>query len=594
MKKKHLFWELFPSFLAIVIITLVAVQWYASRIINDIYISRTKSELQTSVAVFAEQVRGNASDLDIETIDPLCKKLGLAVKHRYTVILPAGGVIGDSEKEPAGMDNHAQRPEVVQAFSGNLGESRRYSQTLQKWMIYIAIPVALEGETLAVVRASLPLSDVREPLMALHYQSITAGLLIALVAGFISIFLSGRISRPLKVLREGSEAFGSGNFEQKLPSSSVTEIAVLADTMNQMAAQLNERISTITRQRDEQNSLLFCMMEAVIAIDLEKHVIRMNRSARDLFTVVDAEFEGRNIEELIRNPDLHNITTETLGSESLVEGDVYLADSDRHLLAHGTVLHDAEGQKIGALIVLNDITKLWKLERMRKDFVANVSHELKTPITSIKGFAETILDGAIDNRDDLQRFLQIINKQAGRLQSIVEDLLSLSSIEHDAASNDIELHETNIQNIIDNAVQTCRARAANKNIKLKANADPSFRAHVNVQLLEQALTNLIENAIKYSDSETTVILNCREVEGEIIISVRDEGPGIAKEYQPRVFERFYRVDKSRSRRLGGTGLGLAIVKRVAIAHGGRAEVQSDLGRGSTFSIILPKADESRA
>lgn len=589
MKKKRLFWELFPSFLVVVLITLVAVQWYASRIIGSIYLHHTQQELHTSVSVFAEHLRDRADDFSVVNIDALCDRLGPVSGHRYTVIIPSGKVIGDSEKNPETMDNHGTRPEISDAFSGVPGESKRYSQTLQQWMLYIAVPLAVDGHNIAVVRAAVPLADVRDSIDALHSQSITVGIVIALLAGLISLFLSGRISRPLQELRRGVEAFGAGKFDQKLPSSPVAEIDLLADTMNHMATQLNDRISTVTRQRDEQNSLLFCMMEAVIAIDLHKHVIRMNRSARDLFCVAGDAFKGRNIEEIVRNPDLHAVTTKALECSNLVEGDIYLADRDKHLSAHGTGLHDAEGEKIGALIVLNDITRLRKLERMRKDFVANVSHELKTPITSIKGFAETLIDGAAANQEDLDRFLNIINKQAARLQSIVEDLLSLSEIEHDADRNEIDLQESGLQNIIDLALQTCRASANRKKINLQQEPAADCRANVNVQLLEQAVINLIENAIKYSDSGTDVTVGCKALEGEVVISVSDSGPGIAKKHLARLFERFYRVDKSRSRKLGGTGLGLAIVKRVAIAHGGRAEVDSDLGKGSTFSIILPKA-----
>lgn len=587
MRKKRLFWEIFPSFLAMVVVCIVAVQAYSSRIIREVYYSRIQSELRAGVTIFAEQLKSQPDFLAAGNIDPLCKKMGDVVGHRFTVVLLNGKVVGDSDKEPDAMDNHGNRPEIIKAFSGQVGLSKRYSHTLQKWMMYAAVPMTVDGKNVAAARAAVPLSDVERSINALRSQSLVAGLVIILAAGFMSILISGRISRPLQDIRRGAQAFGSGDLQGRLPSSPVAEIDVLSDTMNRMAEQLNERISTITQQRDEQNSLLACMMEGVIAVDLEKRIIRMNKSCRNLFGVEDPDIIGKGMEEVVRNPDILRIIDRTLKHNEIFEGDIYLADRDRYLQAHGTLLHDAEGQRIGALIVLNDITRLRKLETVRRDFVANVSHELKTPITSIKGFAETLLDGATENKEDLDRFLQIINKQAERLQSIVEDLLVLSGIEHDADKNEIALQESRINNILDSAVQSCRTAASAKGINIHVEKDEGLKASANIQLLEQALVNLVDNAIKYSGEKTEILVSGRRTDKEIVLSVTDRGTGIAKKHLPRLFERFYRVDKSRSRDLGGTGLGLAIVKRVAIAHGGRVEVESELGKGSTFSIILP-------
>jgi len=258
------------------------------------------------------------------------------------------------------------------------------------------------------------------------------------------------------------------------------------------------------------------------------------------------------------------------------------------LNGHGTLLRDEGGKKIGALIVLNDITRLKRLENIRTEFVANVSHEIKTPITAIKGFVETLADGRVKDEADARRFLGIIASHVSRLESIIEDLLRLSRIEKDAEAEEIHLRNENIMNVIENAVQLCKPTAESKGINIDLDCDENLVARINSPLLEQAIVNLIDNSIKYSDKDKKVRIKAFQDERGIFIEIIDQGKGIEEEHIPRLFERFYRVDKARSRRLGGTGLGLAIVKHIIQAHGGHVSVISSLGKGSTFTILLPK------
>jgi two-component system phosphate regulon sensor histidine kinase PhoR len=329
------------------------------------------------------------------------------------------------------------------------------------------------------------------------------------------------------------------------------------------------------------------MVEGVLAVDDEKRLIKINESAAGLFQVDAARACGNSIEEVIRNTDLQAVIRDSLRSREPVEGDIHVPEGDRHLQAHGTVLHGATGGSLGAVIVLNDITHLRRLETMRRDFVANVSHELKTPITSIKGFAETLIDGAAGNKDELHRFLEIIGRQADRLQSILEDLLVLSSIEHGTENNDIELQEGRLINVLEGAARAGRSAAEKRNMTVQVTCGKDLKANMNIQLMEQAVINLVDNAVKYGTEDTTVEMIGESAGDEVAIHVVDHGPGIPRKHLGRVFERFYRVDKSRSRKLGGTGLGLAIVNRVAIAHQGRAVAESEVGKGSRFSIYLP-------
>lgn len=249
---------------------------------------------------------------------------------------------------------------------------------------------------------------------------------------------------------------------------------------------------------------------------------------------------------------------------------------------------DAGREHIGTLVIINDVTQLRRLENIRKDFVANVSHEIKTPLTAIKGFVETLHQGNVESSDETDRFLGIVNKHVNRLVSVIEDLLLLSRIEQEDESNAIQLEIGNIKDVFQSAFQICRSKSEEKNIDVRFDSDQSMTAHFNPNLIEQAVVNLLDNAIKYSDPDSIIDVKAIQDDSEIIISVKDQGSGIAQKHLPRLFERFYRVDKARSRKLGGTGLGLAIVKHIAQAHGGHVAVESQLGKGSTFYIYLPK------
>jgi len=296
------------------------------------------------------------------------------------------------------------------------------------------------------------------------------------------------------------------------------------------------------------------------------------------------------IQEVVRNTELQQIIRRALDSHEPVEGEIAIRSEPRVFLqAHGTVLRDGTGECIGALVVLNDITRLRTLENMRKEFVANVSHELKTPITSIKASVETLLDGAMENREMARRFLDIVVRHADRLNAIVDDLLSLSRIEQEAENRQIELDALDVEPVLQAAVQSCLVTADERGINIQVSCANDLKARMNAPLIEQAVVNLIDNATKYSDPGGVVHVVAEQKGTEVRIDVRDTGCGIAPEHLQRVFERFYRVDKARSRNAGGTGLGLSIVKHIVQAHGGRVTVESALGKGSTFSLFLPAA-----
>ncbi|MCK5243664.1 MAG: HAMP domain-containing protein [Desulfobacterales bacterium] len=587
-KKKRLLWQLYPSYLLITVISVMGVTWYASSSLRQFFLGQTASDLEARARLVEKQIEECLDPPDEKCVDSLCKRIGRRASTRITIILPSGKVIGDSREDPAKMDNHVDRPEFMQALTGPSGTSMRYSRTLEKNMMYVGIPVRANEQTLAVVRTSIPVTAIDVALKEIQIRIAGAGLVIALFAAALSLIVSRRITRPIEELKKGAESFARGDFQCTLPVSESEEIGGLAEAMNEMARQLHERINTIIGQRNEIEGVLCSMIEGVIAVDMDERVLSMNNAAARMFGCNPSEAQGRSIQEIVRNTVLRQFVTDTLSSVKPVERDVVLSSNgDLFLSGHGTLLQDAQGKQIGALIVLNDVTRLRRLEEIRRDFVANVSHEIKTPITAIKGFVETLREGAVKNSDDAERFLGIIEKHVERLEAIIEDLLNLSRIERGTERQENELVENSVKDVLETAIQVCEVGAVARKIDIELSCPENLFSKMEPRLLEQAVVNLLDNAVKYSNEESSIRVEASQGEGEIILSVRDEGCGIEKKHLSRLFERFYRVDKARSRQLGGTGLGLAIVKHIAQAHGGHVNVESTPGKGSTFSIYLP-------
>jgi two-component system phosphate regulon sensor histidine kinase PhoR len=592
MARKRLIWQIYPPFLLIILIALLAVTWVFSRSLDKFYAQETRLDLEARVQLVIPQVQGRLQPAQALYLDTLSKSLGKESQTRLTMILPNGEVVGDSEEEPQRMDNHADRPEIIDALHGRLGVATRYSHTLQQNMMYVALPVVEEERIVGCVRAALPIKSLDRTLESALYPVINSGLVIALIAALISLWLSRRISRPLEEMKRGAERFARGELDGRLPSYRGEEMGGLSEAMNQMAIQLDDRIRTVVRQRNEQEAVLASMIEGVLAVDNDEKVLRINQTAANLLDVAPDEAVGRLIQEKVRKPELQKFIAEALQSRASIEADITLTirGEELFLQAHGTPLRDARGHDIGALVVLNDITRLQRLENIRRDFVANVSHELKTPITAIKGSVETLIGGAVDEAESAQRFLDIIARQADRLNAIIEDLLALSRIEQGEEQAGLELTLTGIRQVLQSALQSCQVKAQAKQVQVDMDCPDDLQARLNAPLLEQALVNLVDNAIKYSAEGNRVLVSAfRNGESCLNIKVQDWGSGISREHLPRLFERFYRVDKARSRKLGGTGLGLAIVKHIVQAHGGEVTVESTPDQGSTFTITLPSS-----
>ncbi len=591
MRKTKLRLLLFGTFLFIILGLMGAFLWIAVRTFTHFYYTETTHHLETKARLISQDLKTGMALRRSPELQTLCRELSAAAAVRITFIHPDGQVLADSEELAERMENHADRTEIIGALTGKLSTNERYSHTLHQNMLYLAIPYpdgATGSAVRAIIRVAIPTTSMNHSLTNLYIRfSLFSGLVILFGAG-LGLWLAQKISQPWEEVRQHAKRFAQGELHQKLESSELEEVNGLAESLNQMATQLDDRTQALLQKQQEQEAILASMTEGVVAVDREENILNLNQAARLYLNITTPKILGRPLAEIVRNSQLQQLLTQTLADAGTVEGFILVpGETERYLQIHGSTLHDRQSKNIGAVLVLNDLTHVRRLENIRREFVANVSHELKTPITLIQGFVETLEDGAIKKAEEAKRFLQIIAKQTFRLHNIIEDLLTLSRIEQENERGSIPLATKELRPIIISALSLCQPAAEAKKIKLHFDCPEALTARMNDRLLEQALINYVNNAIAYSDPKTTVTVRATTTATEIILAVHDHGIGIPPEHLPRLFERFYRVDKSRSRDVGGSGLGLAIVKHITQAHGGKVQVESTPGQGSTFSILLP-------
>ncbi len=593
MKRKKLISRLVPSFLLITLLSLFFIGIILTLSIRKFYILNTTRELQEIALLVSNQIRTEHFVSNQAHLDSLCNALGESLRQRITIIDVDGAVLGDSHNDPKTMENHGDRPEIKSAFDGEEQIAIRYSPTEEVQYMYAAAPFFdSNGEIRGVIRASISLKAVEKSINQILIEIFISGIVVIIIATFLSYVISIRISRPLDTIKSGAERFSSGELSHRLPEYKVEELNKLSLSLNQMAIQLDQRIRTITKQRNELGAVLSSMVEGVIAIDNEARILKTNRAITKLISVEERRDHGKMLHEVIRNPDLQRFVIEILNLSENTDKEIIIDENNRKLRVHGSLLFDENNRRIGVLLVMNDITQISKLERIRKDFAANVSHELRTPLTTIKGFVETLLEGGLEEKTS-KKFLSIVSDHINRLNLIIEDLLNLAKIEQDVEKKQIKMSEIDLCTVLERAVEACSEKAGNREIRIISEfSGKRFTGIANASLLERAVVNFIDNAINYNEAGSEVIVDIEKEKEYHVIKVEDFGCGIAEKHLPRLFERFYRVDKDRDRQRGGSGLGLAIVKHIALIHKGLAEVESEIGKGSVFRFKLPRLLEN--
>lgn len=590
MRKTRIFWKLFVSFLLIAVVLLAIQTIFTATLTASLFRDSVRQDIESKSKIIAPEVVkslfSNSKDIG-KTIE----KLASSHSVRITLVATNGDIIADSVAEGLpGISDKLQKYRLLQAKP----ETAEFRLFEEQPSLVCSTPVMDGVELVAAIIVSVPSPETAGTTNKLNGLLLISLLVSIVIAGLATVLVSRGVTIPLLGLRRGLDEFGKGNFDYKIKPSSTVEFSEIANGMNQTAQKVKHTLNSLDTQRNMLDGVLESMTEGVMAVGLDERLIGMNHFACQLLGIDVSKMRGRLMQEVTRDIGLLGFIKKTLDSGNLEESEITLqGQNERIVKLTGSPLNDPDGKMSGVIIVLADITNLRHLENIRKEFVSNVSHELRTPITSIKGFVETLLSGAKDSPEDQERFLGIIAKHASRLNGIVEDLMELSRIEEAQSAGKIEFDEADPKKAVELSVAYMRDKASLKGVKIEANVQSS-KCRMNLNLIEHAVSNLVDNAINYSESEKTVWVTGETVGDGYEIKIRDEGIGIEKHHLPRLFERFYRVDKGRDRSNGGTGLGLAIVKHIVQAHGGKVTVTSDLGIGSTFVITLPVLNASQS
>ena len=588
MLRSRFFWKLYITYAVLVLITSAVIgvavqQQLRVALVDDVEAGLRNMALLVvphAAAAFRAEAAGN--------IQSQVQRLGQETGTRITLVLPAGDILADSDQRPSEMENHGDRPEIVAALADTFGVSRRFSNTLGESLLYVAHAVRDADRVIGFVRVSIPLSDVDARLSALRGTVLFGAGVGVLVALAIGLFVARRITSPITEMTSVAEALGQGDYSGRVESRSGDEIGVLGDTMNRLAEELTRRIASLGHERAQLGAMVAGMQEGVLAVDHEGRIVFCNRAVGRLLDVNAEIVEGQALAEIAPVPELHELLADAREQQTPDRRELTVRGLAGDIVMDARATPFEADEERGVVVVLYDITNLRRLEQIRTDFVANVSHELKTPLTSIKGFVETLLAGAIHDEENNMRFLAKIEDQVNRLTNLVSDLLSLAQIE--APAEEIPLTAVDWLPLIQQTVQRHEPAIASKRLDFSLDMpDHPIRVQGDDEALIQILDNLLDNAIKYTAEGGSVSLRVSVQDSCAVLHVEDSGIGIPRGDFERIFERFYRVDKARSRELGGTGLGLSIVKHLVRGLRGEIRVESQVARGSLFTVLLPLA-----
>ncbi len=555
----------------------VFIELYVTRVVRSDYINNLKDGLLIQAGLIAEDI----SFSQAAVLDGFCVKAKEKTGARVTVIDINGKVLGDSDNDSSKMDNHASRLEIQQAFVSDTGWSVRYSDTLKHDFLYTAKKIIKEGQPAGFIRLAVPLKDVNATVNALMLKINLVVISIFLLTGVILIWQTERIRKFVTQIAEYAGAIAHGFFKKRLHLEGAGEFTELAHNLNDMASKLETSIIQRDEKANRLNVIIKNIPEALLLINIRGTIELSNNAARELFGV--QQLDGKPFIDIVRNPEVQSLVDHVKQDRMTGSAELIVDFPEKRYLS---VLVSPVSYKVGEIAgvaaIFHDLTRLKRLEQMRKDFVANVSHEIKTPITAIKGFTETLLDGALYDKEHAEKFLQTIKSQSERINRLVDDLLTLSSVELGVIK--MNKADVNISDIIDHVIETVMVQAAEKDILLKKSLQTERKTiSADKDRLEQILLNLADNAVKFTE-KGTIEIGAGQENGRNFIFVRDTGIGIHRKYLSRIGERFFRVDTSRSRELGGTGLGLAIVKHLVLAHGWEMRIESEEGKGTVVKV----------
>lgn len=575
---------------------LLAVDFFAERAFRNAY-ERAGFEQLAAIAEIAlndpphwtPPVPGQAEDL--EPVREWVARMA-ASGARITVITSEGKVLADSQSDARTMENHGTRPEILEAKEKGEGRSIRQSVTIKRDLLYYAVREKTVAGSPLYLRFALPVQAVDEVLSALRLKLWFASFLILLIAGGAALWFSRGFARRIEQLREFSRRVAEGDFRPIPRDGSGDALEALGLSLNRTASRLDRTIHTLTEERNRSSAILGSMVEGVAVVNAAERLVFANPGFAEILGLDVPPASGSALVEVVRETGLIEAVRKVLSGEPRVQSEIVTGTLRQHFFA-ATVAAVHAAETAGAVVVLHDITELRKLERVRRDFVANVSHELRTPLTAIQGFAETLLAGALDDPRNRTRFLEIILEHSRRLARLTEDLLMLSKM--DAERLELEIARINVAQLIESCMETSQHRAAEKDLRITQNVPKQLPDIAgDRRRLAEVLQNLLDNAIQYTLPGGQILLSAETADSEVILTVSDTGIGIPQADQPRIFERFYRVDVARSRELGGTGLGLSIAKHLVEIHGGRIWVESAVGQGSQFHFSVPIFESGRA
>ena len=581
--KNRLFWKVGLLNLLTLLLVLIVLDIYVVQTLKREYQEGAFSQLESLSRVALRKPPQSSDAAELMEWAHWWARGGI----RVTLVANDGTVLADSDENPATMENHRERPEIRTALSAGSGRAVRYSTTLKHKLVYYAIRFDLNNQPPLVMRFSLPVYRLDEGIAEFRKRLWSTSLLILVLTGGVSLYFFRKVSNRIGRLTEFSRRVAEGDFRPMSLERSNDELADLSSTLNQTALRLDKTIRTLTEERNQSAAILASMEEGVLLISTDQRVIFCNSAFCQAAGVTNAHWEGRPVVELIRNSDLLSMIQKALIGNEVIHGEVVVGSIRTRSFAVTSAPVQSDALISGAVMVLHDISEIRRLERARRDFVANVSHEFRTPLTAIRGFAETLLEGALEDSENRRRFIEIIHDHALRLGRLTNDLLRLAQIE--AGQLQLEIQPITVASILDPCIETTRVKAAQNGLTLEVQCTPDSPVLLgDLRSLQGVLQEILDNAMRYSSEGGRILVNTAVQESEAVISVSDTGIGIPKADQERIFERFYRTDPARSRESGGTGLGLSIAKHLIEAHGGRIKVESEVGRGSTFYVYLPR------